>query len=344
MRSLRLRKVETQSNTDCEFSGSLKLTKPNGLKSLCKAYHLLTSLNKEDSLAKLIEFSENREMWNLNKRSHKGPQGPRNGTKKAKPTQSQQHRAKLVEKVSGKSGTQEQMKALALQVLRYADHLCEECPEYYQPTKLTPLSQDDDMEVSNDEGCVLQFIRSLLASLNLRAAIKKELGEVLCNQVTKVTGLEIADCSADFERSVDTLISLSSGISSSLALTASPPQPLSLPPSSTLTLVLAGPTMTPTLLTPSIAQAVTEHRPHGTAIAFANQRIKSVIIHDKITLYFKQGDVPCPPPINFSKDFTQIQHVWNDSLGTFEGKLCPVMIQRYGIAYKYWPAVFSHKK
>ncbi|ESK89633.1 hypothetical protein Moror_8630, partial [Moniliophthora roreri MCA 2997] len=105
-------------------------------------YHLPTSLNKEDSLAKLIEFKNKPR----NKHSHKGPQGPHNGTKKVKPTQSQQHRAELVEKVNGESGTQKQMKASALQVLQYADHLYEECPKYYQPTKPTPLSQDDDIE------------------------------------------------------------------------------------------------------------------------------------------------------------------------------------------------------
>uniref|UniRef100_A0A0W0FA62 Uncharacterized protein n=1 Tax=Moniliophthora roreri TaxID=221103 RepID=A0A0W0FA62_MONRR len=100
-----------------------------------------------------------------NKHSHKGSQGPHNGTKKAKPTQSQQCRAELIEKVSGESGTQKWMKASALQ----ADCLYEECPKYYQPTKPTPPSQDDDMEVppsqpqplsGNQEGSWRGFMQS----------------------------------------------------------------------------------------------------------------------------------------------------------------------------------------
>ncbi|ESK82637.1 hypothetical protein Moror_11212 [Moniliophthora roreri MCA 2997] len=301
---------------------TLKLTGAGGLKELCQTYHLPTSLGIDASQSKLIEFSENPEKNKVGKKCpHKALHGPRDGTKakKAKTSQSQQHHAELMGKVDERSdGYRQTLKTTkALEHLKYADHLPEECPEYYKPRVPQGLDRRDADIERNDS-------RS-----------SKPAGPT--------NSYPICECELPTNNANFTMTSITLTIHASISITIS---------LATVTFV----TCTSLSITIGfVAIDLVIHTSTSTTVnlvsccftgrtntSLRSCRPRKIMIRSDITLEFMCGDVPCLPAVSFKK-IEDLRRVWDDSLASFVAEECPVIIQRHRIAYKYWDQVFSHK-
>ncbi|KAK7020623.1 hypothetical protein VNI00_017707 [Paramarasmius palmivorus] len=288
---------------------ALNHTGPGGLQELCRKYGISKSL-KKDETGGIVPAQRN------------------DLTKLCMALATHQDKMMIKEKGS----TQEsRMQSDADEVLKYADLLHEKCPAYYAPRpKKTEVKSQYCF-------CVLHLLNILLLSILLAQQATPIHNQSIAPTGTLLNSNEdemIIDKSAFIQTStapfnstelMDVDKSLTHSLVSSLSAAAPPAFLSSLSATVPFTPTFTLPA-TPSLQMQHTSQTQGRQQRQGASckanILFAKQTVKSLTIHDRITLKFKQGDIFCLPEIDFENFEVLRKHIAEYYLSHKEEQFC----------------------